>query len=172
MRFYSGFGLRDESELFRTYLRNSDYTVAGFSKGAIEALEYTWQTAQRVDLLQLLSPAFFQSQTERFKRLQLLYFTKDPVAYRQRFLQNCAAPSDTDLSRYQAETQKRSLEYLLYYRWEVGKIKEILQRGVRIEVYLGSEDRIIDAQAAKDFFARYASVYYLKGCGHILEGER
>ncbi len=170
MRFFSGFGLQNESELFEKYLIESDYTVAGFSKGAIEAFEYTLASDRRVDLLQLLSPAFFQSQTEAFKRLQLSAFRNDPDTYMERFLHNCAYPSDLDLSPYRGAVDYTSLEFLLRYRWEERKIRRLLDRGVVIEVYLGAKDRIVDAQSAKEWFAKYASVYYFKNCGHIIEG--
>jgi len=171
VRFFSGFGLQHESDLFEGCLIQSDYTVAGFSKGAIEAFEYVLGCKSRVDLLQLISPAFFQQKPERFKKLQLRAFMNDSTAYLKQFLQNCAYPSDHDLTPYRGGADTQTLEFLLHYRWEREKIEALLLRGIRIEVYLGGQDRIIDVNAAKEWFAKYASVYYFTHCGHIIEGE-
>ena len=59
MRFYSGFGFWNEKELFKEYLEEGEFVVAGFSYGAQKALIDAVHTSKRVDKLQLLSPAFF-----------------------------------------------------------------------------------------------------------------
>lgn len=66
MKFFSGFSLQNESYLFDSFIKNSDYTVCGFSYGAIKAFEYTIkqiENGNRIDTLQLLSPAFFRVKT-------------------------------------------------------------------------------------------------------------
>ena len=75
--FFSGFCFEDECELFDDYLIQNDFTVAGFSYGAIKAFKYVLNSSFRVDKLQLFSPAFFQNFDEKFKRTQLMYFKKD-----------------------------------------------------------------------------------------------
>ncbi len=171
MIFFSGFGLRGESVLFRGYLKESAYTVAGFSKGAIEAFEYALSASRRIDTLQLLSPAFFQQKERRFVRMQLLHFSKSQERYRTRFYRNCAAPAAIDLSSFAAPMSYEGLFDLLHYRWEERKIEMLLKRGVHIEVYLGEQDRIIDADEARRWFAKFATVYYIKASGHLLQGE-
>lgn len=70
MKFFSGFCLANEQELFAPYLIRSDFTVAGFSYGAIKALKYAITCNERIDTLQLFSPAFFQDKDAKFKKLQ------------------------------------------------------------------------------------------------------
>ena len=41
-------------------------------------------------------------------------------------------------------------------------------RRIKIEVFLGQNDKIIDSLAAKDFFKEFATVYYFKDKGHLL----
>jgi len=48
------------------------------------------------------------------------------------------------------------------------KIQSILERGTSIEVFLGEEDKIIDATKAKDFFSQ-TTCYLLKKTGHLLK---
>jgi RNA recognition motif-containing protein len=44
----------------------------------------------------------------------------------------------------------------------------LLEKNIKIEVFLGQLDKIIDAQAVYDFFKPYATVYFIKNSGHIL----
>ena len=80
MKFYSGFCLKNEEYLFSEFIKKSEYTICGFSYGAIKALRATkgaLDEGKRVDTLQLLSPAFFQTKNEKFKRLQLMSYKKN-----------------------------------------------------------------------------------------------
>jgi len=74
--YFSGFSLKGEKELFKDYIIENDFTVSGFSYGAQKAFEYVLNTDNRVDLLQLFSPAFFQDKDKKYKRLQLMFFKK------------------------------------------------------------------------------------------------
>ncbi|UFH60076.1 pimelyl-ACP methyl ester esterase BioV [Sulfurovum mangrovi] len=168
MRYFNGFSLQGEEAFFREFLIESDLCVSGFSYGAQQAFEYVYNTTRRVDRLILLSPAFFQHQKPSFLRTQLRYFKSGEEAYIKQFLANAAYPSEDDLSASLHTGTYEELESLLTYRWESEKISEILARGTTIEVFLGSEDRIIDAAAAFDFFARHAVTYLIKGAGHLL----
>lgn len=169
MRYFSGFSLRNEAELFNFWLPKSDYTVVGFSYGAIKAVEYLLTTDKRVDRLILLSPAYFNTQSDTFKKMQLLYFKKDPQKYIETFLHNISSPCDIDLKRYlNKEDSAKELKELLYYQWSVEKLKRIQERGTTIEVILGGEDKIIDAKATKDFFEHYTTLYFIKEANHIL----
>ena len=171
VHFFSGFSLRHEKELFADYLKESSYSVAGFSRGAIDAFEYVLQSEKRTDLLQLFSPAFFMDKDENFKAAQLEAFRKNSRLYMRQFLKNIAYPAKRDLSSYLHEEDEDALRRLLYYRWESEKLRELQDRGVCIEVYLGGRDRIIDAAKAKDFFKSHATVYFIKEGGHILDGQ-
>ncbi|MDQ7046851.1 MAG: pimelyl-ACP methyl ester esterase BioV [Sulfurovum sp.] len=169
MKYFHGFSLENEEKLFSPYLLNSDYCVAGFSFGAQQALEYTYESTKRIDRLILLSPAFFQTQKQSFIRTQLRYFKAGEKAYVEQFISNVSTPSDIDLSSYLKVGLKEELESLLTYVWEKEKIKEIQDRGTTIEVFLGSEDKIIDAKATYDFFVPLATTYLLKNTGHLLK---
>lgn len=170
MRFFSGFTLRNESHLFREHLCRSAYCVAGFSYGAIKAARCVLNSSERVDTLQLLSPAFFQEMPERFKRLQTAAFAKDPEGYRAQFLTNCFKPlAPQGVER--TEGSAAELEELLYYVWEPETLRAIAARGTRIEVYLGEADAIIDAAKAREFFAPYATVTFIKNANHFLQEQ-
>ncbi|MDD5212284.1 MAG: alpha/beta hydrolase, partial [Sulfuricurvum sp.] len=79
MTFYSGFSLINDQRFFDAYLVESDYTVAGFSYGAIKAARHAANSTSRIDTLQLFSPAFFQTAKGSFKRLQFASFISVPV---------------------------------------------------------------------------------------------
>lgn len=166
--YYSGFCLKDEKELFKDYFIENDFTVSGFSYGAIKAFEQVSQSGKRVDLLQLFSPAFFQTQSTKFKRMQLMFFNKDSKSYCDNFLENIAYPSKLDTKKYFTQGSYEELEELLNYEWSEEKLQELVNRGIKIEVYLGEDDKIIDSKKAKDFFVQFATVYYLKRKGHTL----
>ncbi|MDP1784285.1 MAG: pimelyl-ACP methyl ester esterase BioV [Sulfuricurvum sp.] len=167
MTFYSGFSLCNDRRFFDPYLRESEYTVAGFSYGAIKAVHHAVHAHQRIDTLQLFSPAFFQTQKASFKRLQLSAFTYDPEHYLSRFIEGCFAPcfvSEVDVNTGSID----ELDALLNYVWDENMLQSIVDKGIRIEVYLGLEDRIIDAQGAKEFFLPYATVTSIRKGNHFL----
>lgn len=168
MVYFNGFSLQGEEKFFSELTVQSDLVVAGFSYGAQQAFEYVYKTTKRVDRLILLSPAFFQNQKPSFARTQLRYFQNGQEAYVEQFLKNVAAPSSVDLSKHLNIGTKEELEALLTYTWDAEKIKEVTERGTVIEVFLGSEDKIINAEAAFDFFGDITVTYYIKGAGHLL----
>ncbi|MFT7824392.1 MAG: pimelyl-ACP methyl ester esterase BioV [Sulfurimonas sp.] len=168
MRYFNGFSLQGEEQFFSEYLVRNDFTVAGFSYGAQQAFEYVYATKQRVDRLILLSPAFFQTEKPGFIRTQLLYFQNGQEAYVRQFLANVAYPSQIDLSSCLNTGTHEALEALLTYQWDAGKVKEVVDRGTAIEVFLGGEDKIIDVDAAFEFFADCTTSYLIKKAGHLL----
>ena len=168
MHFFSGFSLTGESHFFNEFLKNSEYCVAGFSKGASEAVEYALASSGRIDTLQLFSPVFFQDRPERFRRLQMMAYKKDSQAYLKTFMDNCFAPLDIQKVN-RVPTTLQELERLLYYVWDAGKLERVVERGIKIEVYLGSEDRIINSKEAKEFFLPYSTTYMINGANHFLQ---
>ncbi len=167
-RYFSGFCFEDEEKLFEEYILKNDFTVSGFSYGAIKAFEKVLNSNTRVDKLQLFSPAFFQNKNEKFKRMQLMFFKKDARAYCDNFLKNTLYPSHKDIESYLKIGTYEQLKELLYYEWDEEKLKKVLEKGTKIEVFLGSDDKIIDTLKAKEFFVNFATVYYIKNKGHIL----
>ncbi len=166
--YFSGFCFFEESELFDEYLIKNDFTISGFSYGAIKAFEESLTTNLRVDKLQLFSPAFFQIEDDKFKRTQLMYFRKDSKIYCENFLNNVIYPKNKDISKYFKLGTQEELEELLYYQWSEEKLQRLIDKGTIIEVYLGGKDEIIDSQKAKEFFKNFATVYYIKEKGHLL----
>jgi alpha-beta hydrolase superfamily lysophospholipase len=167
MRFFSGFSLSGEKHFFEKSLKEGDYTVAGFSYGAVKAAEYALGCTNRIDTLQLFSPAFFQSRPEKFRRLQLMAYKKDSAAYLKNFISNCFAPYP-EKEVEQVETSAEELEALLYFAWTDELMQRVVSKGIAVEVYLGSEDKIIDSDAAKAFFLPHATVFYYNGANHFL----
>jgi len=167
MPFYSGFCLRNESDFFAPWLRRDTYTVAGFSYGAVKALRHILERRERIDTLQLFSPAYFLDKTEGFKRLQLKAYRRDTALYRSRFTESCFAPYPVqEVETYDEGAE--ALEELLTYEWPAETLRTLAERGIRIEVYLGEKDAVIDAAAAREFFTAYATVYYFKNANHFL----
>ena len=85
MKYFSGFCLENESELFKKFTCSGDFCVVGFSYGAQNALEYTSTCKKRIDKLQLISPAFFMDKSEKFKKLQIIAFRRDSDLYCKNF---------------------------------------------------------------------------------------
>ena len=166
--YFSGFCFFEESKLFDEYLIKNDFTLNGFSYGAIKAFEEALNSQKRVDTLQLFSPAFFQNYDDKFKRTQLMYFKKDANLYSQSFLENVIFHKQIDISKYFKLGTIEELEELLYYEWKEEKLQKILDKRIKIEVYLGGVDKIIEASQVKEFFKNFATVYYIKEKGHLL----
>ena len=169
MRYFSGFSLQNEQELFDFWLPNTQYSVVGFSYGAIKALNYTLNSNKRIDRLVLLSPAYFNDKDEVFKKAQLLYFKKDPKKYIENFLKNVTYKSSIDLNRYLKSATANELKELLYFKWNREDLKKISSNGTIIEVILGENDKIINSKKALEFFKGVATTYYIKNANHILK---
>lgn len=165
--YFSGFCLDNESELFNDYLQKGDFIVSGFSYGAIKALEYTLKSNKRIDKLQLFSPAFFNDKDKKYIRLQLMFFKKDPIVYCDNFLKNCGF-DDRQKKQYFKMGCFEELQELLEYKWEDDILNQLTKKGIKIEVYLGSKDKIINSQEALEFFKKQCEVYFIKEVGHIL----
>jgi len=171
MQFFSGFSLQKESYLFKDYINDTKYTVVGFSYGAIKAYEYVQKTIaakKRVDTLQLLSPAFFQTKNAKFKRLQLLSYSKGEIVYLKQFIKLCFDPYEKKIVE-QKKSTKKELEELLNYEWDLDELDNLVQKGVKIEVYLGENDKIIDVEGAREFFTKVSTVTYIKEANHFLQ---
>jgi hypothetical protein len=171
MKFFSGFSLKNEEHFFQDYIKVSDFSICGFSYGGIKAFRDVKERisrGERVDTLQLFSPAFFQSKGEKFKRLQMLSYTKERGKYIQHFIDACFAPYEKQELEFQ-KTTKEELEELLTYQWNLDELQWLTSHGVEIEVYLGGRDGIIDAQNAKEFFLKVATVTYIKDGNHFLQ---
>jgi len=165
--YFSGFSLKNEQELFNQYVEQSDFVVSGFSYGAIKALEYVISTDKRVDKLQLFSPAYFNNKDKKYKRMQLMYFKKDATLYCNNFLKNSDF-SQGQYSRYFNMGTYEELDELLNYQWDAEKLEQLVSKNITIEVFLGSDDNIIDSSEALEFFRKFSEVYYIKNKGHIL----
>jgi len=165
--YFSGFSLDNEENLFDEYREKSDFIVAGFSYGAIKALEYVLNTDNRVDKLQLFSPAYFNDKDKKYKRMQLIYFKKDAELYCSNFLKNASFTSE-HIKKYFKMGTYEELEELLTYEWSHKKMGILKEKNITLEIYLGDEDKIINAQNALEFFRDFGEVYYIKNKGHIL----
>ena len=169
MKFYSGFCLSNDEVLFTDYLKVSDYNIAGFSYGAIKAFNEAMTSQSRVDTLQLFSPAFFQDKTDKYKRMQNMYFVKDEEAYKENFFKACFLPAEIDKRIELQNGSAQELEELLSFVWKPNELKALQDKGVKIEVYLGADDKIINSQNAKEFFLPYAETYMINKAGHTLQ---
>lgn len=173
MKFYSGFSLENESHFFEEYIKHSDYTVCGFSYGAIKALTYVkseLQKGKRVDTLQLFSPAFFQILPAKLKRVQVMGYKKNSEEYLKNFIQTCFTPFSSKTIKH-SKHSLGELEELLNYEWIKSDFVALQNKGVKIEVYLGAEDKVIDVVGAKEFFIELCSVTYIKNANHFLQNR-
>jgi len=169
MIWYSGFGFHNEQALFTPYLSQAPFSVAGFSYGAIKAFEYALTSHERVEKLILISPAFFNDQSQKFKRLQTLFLKKDPTAYHTTFMKNVLYPATEGGEYCQSEMREEDLYALLHYEWCATALKTLKARHITVEVHLGAEDKIINFEAAKAFFAPHATLFIHRTKGHLLK---
>lgn len=167
--FYSGFSLINDRHFFEPFLKKSDYCVAGFSYGAIKAALFAAKSDERIDTLQLFSPAFFQTKKESFRRLQMGGYLKDPANYTEKFIESCFAPCEAGAVELDTHANEDQLRELLYFEWDDALMQAIRTKGIRIEVYLGLEDRVIDVQGAREFFIPYATVTSINRANHFLQ---
>ncbi len=184
MLYFSGFGLQNERVLFEDLLRGGGgpRTLAGFSLGAVQAFECalggigssgssggggsnrSCTAAGGVRDLDLISPAFFMDKSAEFKRDEILRFERSRAGYMRAFYSKLGV-KDRAMQKMPAV---QDLKLLLHYKWRAGDFAALKARGVRIRVFLGGADGIMNARAALEFFKPLCTVYFFKGKGHIL----
>ena len=95
-------------------------------------------------------------------------YKRDKDVYLERFIDSCFSPyQGKDVEREESDISQ--LEELLNYEWNLEKLKELESRGVKIEVYLGEKDVVIDVLSAKAFFLQMSTVTYVKNANHFLQ---
>ncbi len=172
MKFFSGFGFANEWILFKEYLDRREYMVAGFSYGAQKALQYALQLnekRERIQKLQLLSPAYFDHLPRPIKQKEIVSFAKNPKAYMRFFYKKVLYPATfDDIEPFTKEPTLAELKELLFFEWRGEELQKLQEAGVQIEIYLGELDKIVDASKAHEFFKEYGVSYLIKGVGHLL----
>lgn len=98
--YFSGFCFKNEELLFEDTLSGKrfdacfikdEFSISGFSYGAQKALLLTianLRAKRRVTSLNLISPAFFTTKDEIFKKMQIYLFKQNSIKYIDTFLQN------------------------------------------------------------------------------------
>lgn len=173
MRYFSGFGFSGEKSLFsgifaEYHIKDSPYSVCGFSYGAQKAISYALDTKNRVNELILLSPAFFNDKSADFGAIQLESFRKNKSVYMKYFYKNVGC--DSAAKAFMAEANESDLEKLLNFRFKESDLSALKTRGVEILTILGECDKIIDSAKAAEFFRAFGVVILIKNANHILRG--
>jgi hypothetical protein len=162
--FFSGFCVKGKRELFYPFLDDSPLVAAGFSFGA----QKVWELVKRelkegrgeIRKIQLFSPAFFGNRPRRWIEVNIEGFRKNRRRYILQFLKKAGLP---DLNLIDWGCREEELFQLLTYRWERLELD-----GIELEVFLGSEDPIIDVEGAFNFFKEMGVVHLLNGADHFL----
>ncbi len=167
MRFFSGFCLNGEEGLFSEFLPQREACIAGFSYGATKALEYALNTNEFFKKLVLLSPAFYEHTTTEFRQVQLENFKSNPELYALKLMKKSGL-SEQDRDKYGQMGTYKQLEELLNYKWSTDGLEKLLANRVEIEIYIGSDDRVVDPHKSMEFFKNFGTVYFIKNKNHCL----
>ena len=97
-----------------------------------------------------------------------MFFKKDEDAYIKNFLENLKDKSTKSIENFFKKGSFQELNELLNFKWIKEDLEELIKKGIKIEVFLGQNDKIIDSLDAKEFFKEFATVYYFKDKGHLL----
>ena len=178
MKFFGGFGFKDDVQIFERilhdlgYLEDNPYNICGFSFGAQKAVDYavdSLKNGSRINRVILLSPAFFNDKSDDFVAQQLQNFVKNRAIYMKAFYKNIGICEDDEAFLREVETlDLRILEKCLHYKFVDSDLEALKARGVEIVVLLGGADKIINANVANEFFSKYGVVYFIKNANHLL----
>jgi len=169
--FFSGFGFCCEKALFREYLEEGEFVVAGFSYGAQKALKEVLsrlEEGRRVERLQLLSPAYFDHLPKALKVREIENFMRNPDLYMRLFYRKAAYPYTGDVAPFTRRPELSQLKELLFFQWKGEELERLREAGVVLEVYIGSLDKIVPPQRVAEFFKAYGTLYQIEGVGHLL----
>lgn len=173
LRFFGGFGFKDDVRLFKPLLNEfgyfGAYSVCGFSKGAQKALDFSLHYKMRINRLILLSPAFFNHKDSAFKAMQIRQFQKHKKIYMDKFYKNVGISEKSAFLRHIDEVSFMQLEECLNYHFSEEKLQTLQKNGIEIVVFLGENDKIIDSKIAYNFFRTYGIVYFIKNANHLLK---
>ena len=86
----------------------------------------------------------------------MMAYRKNEDVYLEQFINACFLPYERK-SVNRSVTVLEELEELLDYEWDVSALSALSERSVKIEVYLGEKDQIVDAKVAKEFFFGYGN---------------
>ncbi len=177
MIFFSGFGFKNEMDIFCDILElyaksldstiNPPYIIAGFSYGSQKAIDYSLSATHRINSIILLSPAFFNDKDLPFKEKQIRQFNNNKNIYMQYFLKN--AGFIEEYRRFLTMRDVKDLHNLLYYRFNSLDLLKLSKRGVKIDVYIGENDNIINVESAIDFFKDSCVVHLKRHSNHFLK---
>ena len=174
MKFFSGFCICNEKDLFKKFLEEKEFSIAGFSYGAQKVIDYALNSNERIDKIQLFSPAFFDY-NKKIIDLNLKAFKKDKNEYIKKFLTKAGIDKwKIENGKWKIKVEKIKIDYCTYndleklFTFEWGKIKKL--KNIKIEVFLGESDKIISVKKAYEFFRNYADVYFIKKANHFLRG--
>ncbi len=178
MKFFGGFGFKDDARIFELilrdlgYLEGNPYNVCGFSYGAQKAVRYavdSLENGSRINRVLLLSPAFFNDKSEDFVAQQLKMFAKNRAIYMKAFYKNVGVSADDEAYLREVESLDLcTLEKCLRYKFVDSDLEALKARGVEIIVILGGADKIINTNNANDFFSKFGIVYFIKNANHLL----
>lgn len=164
--FYSGFCLEGEEALFHEFLPQYGEFMSGFSYGAISAVREA-VLDKEIKRLILLSPAYYAHTNEAFREAQIAAFEADEDLYRLKLLKKSGLSLEEGV-RYGINGTVSQLRELLYFDWRSAGLDLLKKRDVKMEVFIGDADRVVDPYASADFFEEFATVYRLKNKNHIL----
>lgn len=180
MKFFGGFGFKDDLRLFEPILCDlgylskifNKYNICGFSYGAQKAVAYAMdllKSGTRINRVLLLSPAFFNDKSEDFIAQQLKSFIKNRTIYMKAFYKNIGVcVSDEVYLRKVESLDSHILEKCLCYKFLDSDLEALKAYGVEIVVILGGADRIINANVVNEFFSKFGIVYFIKNANHLL----
>lgn len=124
---------------------------------------------QRINRMILLSPAFFNDKNEDFKNTQMATFEKNRAIYMKAFYKNIGANAEDGAYLREIDLlDSRDLEQCLHYKFKSADLEALNARGVEIISIFGECDKIINAQIAHAFFARFGVAFFIKGANHLL----
>ncbi|MDR2905103.1 MAG: hypothetical protein LBU73_04015 [Helicobacteraceae bacterium] len=170
MKLFSGFGFKNEFDLFHNFLpenyEKTQFSTAGFSMGAIKAVLHAIQSENRVEKLYLFSPAFFQDKDDNFRENELKIFAEKQELYMKFFYRKCGKIND----EYKDKNPNiNDLKFLLNHKWELNDFNAL--KNTEITIFLGEKDAIMDSKKAMRFFAQtHAQIFYIKNANHTLQG--
>jgi pimeloyl-ACP methyl ester carboxylesterase len=140
--------------------------VAGFSYGAIGAIRHALQDESVKNLI-LLSPAYYTHKDREFKEAQLSAFEADPALYKLKLLKKSGLKEEEG-ELYGKDGVAEELRELLFFDWCSRDVASLVARGVRVEVFIGLGDRVVEPEPSSKFFDQFAKVYTLENKNHIL----
>ncbi|MEY4504366.1 MAG: hypothetical protein RL154_660, partial [Pseudomonadota bacterium] len=113
------------------------------------------------------SPAYFCNISSDVKYSEIVIFNSHQKLWFKQFYSKCGAIKSYCSS---VNATEENLKKLFYYNWSKDNFNILSQKGISIDIFFGSDDKILQIDDAIEFFKPFVrQIFLIKNASHTLK---